>query len=81
MDQHDTMAPGASALHDVEANIPGLEALLVQARLEVRRQYAAEAVHRLKFRRQRVAAVLQRLMGEDVPEVEFADLVDELTVA
>jgi len=49
--------------------------------LEVRRQYAVEAAHRLKFRRQRVAALVQHLVGDDMPEVEFAYPVDELTVA
>lgn len=58
-----------------------LQALLAEARWEVRRQHAAEAVRRLIIRRHGVAVVVQRLVGDDVTDVEFVDLVDELTVA
>jgi hypothetical protein len=81
MHQEDTINPVATAHDDVEAAERELQALLAEARLEVRREYAAEAVRRLKIRRHCVAAVVQRLMSDDVADVEFADLVDELTVA
>ena len=81
MRQHDTIAPVATARQDVEASTRELEALLGEARWEVRRQHAAEAVRRLKIRRHGVAAVVQRLVGDDVTNVEFLDLVDELTLA
>ena len=80
MHQNDTI-PGATTHHDVQAKAGELQALLGEARLEVRRQYAAEAVRRLEIRRHCVAAVVQRLVGDDVTDVEFVDLVDELTVA
>lgn len=76
-----TIATVATAHDDLVANAGELQALLGEARLEVRRQYAADAVRRLEIRRHCVAVVLQRLVGEDVTDVEFADLVAELTVA
>jgi hypothetical protein len=81
MHQNDTIAPVATAQYAVVANARELQALLGEARLEVRRQYAADAVRRLEIRRHCVAVVLQRLVREDVTDVEFADLVAELTVA
>jgi hypothetical protein len=76
MNRNATIAPLVSA-YDVEVNAGELDALLAEARWEIRRQHAAEAVHRLKIRRHSVAAVVQRLVGD----VEFSDLVEELTVA
>jgi len=58
-----------------------LHALLAEARGEVGRQSAAEAVRRLNIRRHGVALVVQRVVGDHVTDVEFVDLVDELTVA
>ena len=81
MHQKGTIAPGSTARDDAEANDRELQVLLAEARLEVRREYAAEAVRRLEIRRHCVAAVVQRLVSDDVADVEFADLVDELTVA
>jgi len=81
MHQEDTSAPVGMANYDLEADDGELEVLLAEARLEVRREYAAEAVRRLEIRRHCVAAVVQRLVSDDVAAVEFADLVDELTVA
>ena len=81
MNQNDTIAPVATARHDVEATARELQALLGEARWEVRREHAAEAVRRLKIRRHCVAAVVQRLVADDVSDVEFVDLVDELTLA
>jgi len=81
MHQEDTIATVGMAHYDVEANDRALQALLAEARLEVRREYAAEAVRRLEIRRHCVAAVVQRLVSDDVAATEFGDLVDELTVA
>ena len=81
MQENEIIAPVARAHFDAEANERELQALLAEARLEVRREYAAEAVRRLEIRRHCVAAVVQRLVSDDVADVEFADLVDELTVA
>jgi hypothetical protein len=58
MHQNDTNAPLATAHQDVEANARELHALLAEARWEIRRQHAADAVHRLKNRRQYLAAVV-----------------------
>lgn len=55
------VAPPATAHHDVEANTSDRRALLAEARWEVRRQHAAEAVRRMKIRRQRGAAVADDL--------------------
>ena len=63
MHQEDTIAPVATADHDVEANARERHALLAQARWEIRRQHAAEAVRRLRTRRHGVAVVAQRLGG------------------
>ncbi len=52
------VAPLATAHHDVEANTRERRALLAEARWEVRRQHAAEAVRRMKLRR---AAVVEEL--------------------
>ena len=81
MHQNDTIAPVVTAHQDVQANARELHALLAEARWEVRREHAAEAVRRLKIRRHCVAAVVQRLVADDVSDVEFVDLVDELTLA
>jgi len=70
----------AVAHHDAEA-ARGLHAqMLGNPSLEVRRHYADEAVHHLKIRRQCVTAVLQRLIGDDMTDVECADLANELTM-
>ena len=63
MHQEDTIAPVATADHDVEANARKRLALLAEARWEIRRQHAAEAVRRLSDRRHGVAVVVQRLGG------------------
>jgi len=81
MHQEHTIGAVATADHDVEANDHELHALLAEARLEVRREFAVESVRRLEIRRHCVAAVVQRLVSDDVTSLEFADLVDELTVA
>jgi hypothetical protein len=60
MHQEDTIA---SAEHDVETNGRERHALLAEARWEIRRQHAAEAVRRLSSRRHGVAVVVQRLGG------------------
>jgi hypothetical protein len=70
-----------TAHQDVETNARESHALLAEARGEVGRQSAAEAVRRLNIRRHGVAVVVQRLVGDDVTDVEFFNLVDELTVA
>jgi len=81
MRQNNTIAPVPTAHQDVEAGARELHDLLAEARWEVRRQHSAEAVRRLEIRRHCVAVVVQRLVGDDVTDVEFVDLVDELTVA
>ena len=81
MRQNVTIAPVATAHQDVEANAGEFLALLAEARWEVRRQHAADAVRRLEIRRHCVAVVVQRLVGDNVTDVEFVDLVNELTVA
>ena len=81
MHHSEIIAPIATAHCEVEANDRELQALLAEARLEVRREYAAEAARRLEIRRHCVAAVVQRFVSDDVADAEFADLVDELTVA
>lgn len=81
MHQDDVIAHVATAHHDVAPNARELHALLAEARWEVRRQCAAEAVRRLEIRRHGVAEVVQRLVGDDVTNLEFVNLVDELTVA
>ena len=63
MHQEDTIAPAATADHDVEAKARERHALLAEARWEVRRQHAAEAVRRVRTRRHAVAVVAQRLGG------------------
>jgi len=62
MHQEDTIAPDATA-HGVEANARARHALLAEARWEIRRQHATEAVRRLRTRRHGVAVVAQRLGG------------------
>jgi hypothetical protein len=70
----------AVAHHDAEA-VRGLHAqMLGNPSLEVRRHYADGAVHHLKIRRQCVTAVLQRLIGDDMTDVECVDLANELTM-
>ena len=81
MHQNDSIAPVATTDQDVQANARELHALLAEACWEVRRQHAAEDVRRLKMRRHGVAAVVQRLVADDVSDVEFVDLVEQLTLA
>ena len=52
MPQNDTTVPLANAHHDAEVKARALHATLAEARWEARREHAAEAVHRLKARRQ-----------------------------
>jgi hypothetical protein len=80
MHQNDTIVPLDSA-RDADIEAGERQALLAEARWEIRREHAAEAVRRLSIRRHGVAAVLQRFVADDVSEVEFANLVEELTVA
>ena len=63
MHQEDTIAPVATADHDVEAKARERHALLAEARWEIRRQHAAEAVRRLRTRRHGVAVAVRRLGG------------------
>jgi hypothetical protein len=63
MHQEDTIAPDATTDHDVEANARERHARLAEARWEIRRQHATEAVRRLKTRRHGIAVVVQRLGG------------------
>jgi hypothetical protein len=63
MHQEDTIAPVATAGHDVEASARERHALLAEARWEIRRRHAAEAVRRLRTRRHGMAVVAQRLGG------------------
>jgi hypothetical protein len=63
MHQEDTIAHVAAADHDVEANARKRHALLAEARWEIRRQHAAEAVRRLRTHRDGLAVVVQRLGG------------------
>ena len=64
MHQEDTIAPVATADHEVEANARERHALLAEARWAIRRQHATDAVRRLKTRRQGVVPVVaQRLDG------------------
>ena len=51
MHHEDTIAPVRTAEHDVKANARERHALLAEARWEIRRQHAAEAVRRLRTRR------------------------------
>jgi hypothetical protein len=75
------IALDAADRHDVEA-ARGLHGqMLGDPSGEVRRHYADGAAHHLKIRRQCVTAVLQRLIGDDMTDVECADLADELTGA
>ena len=76
-----SIALDAAAHHHVDAARELHGQMLGEASLEVRRRDADEAVHHLKIRRQCVTAVLQRLIGDDMTDVECADLADELTVA
>jgi len=69
----------AVAHHDAEV-ARGLHAqMLENPSLELRQHYADEAVHHLKIRRQCVTATLQRLIGDDLTDLECADLAKELT--
>ena len=63
MHQEATIAPVATADHDLESNARERFALVAEARWEIRRQHAAEAVRRLRTRRHGVAVVVQRLGG------------------
>ena len=81
MHQEDTIANLATTDHDVEANARERHTRLADARWEIRRQHAAEAVCRVRTRRHGVAVVMQHPVGDDVSEVAFADVVEERTVA
>ena len=63
MHQEDTITPVATTEHDVEATARERHARLAEARWEIRRQHATEAVRRLSARRHGVAVVVQRLGG------------------
>jgi hypothetical protein len=63
MHQNDTIAIPVLADHDAKANARARHALLAEARWEIRRQHAAEAVRRLATHRHGVAVVVQRLGG------------------
>ena len=63
MHQKDTIAPVATAVHDVEANARERHAQLADARWEIRRQHAADAVRRLRARRHGVAVAVQHPGG------------------
>ena len=69
------------AHYDVEANREFHARTRQRPGLEVRRQCADEAAHHLRIRRHCATAVLQRLIGDDMTDVECADLADELIVA
>ena len=60
MHQEVTIALAATADHDVESDARQRHALLAEARWEIRRQHAAEAVRRLRARRHGVAMVESR---------------------
>ena len=69
----------AVAHHDAEV-ARGLHAQMRgNPSLELHQHYADEAAHHLKIRRQCVTAALQRLIGDDLTDVECADLAKELT--
>jgi hypothetical protein len=69
----------AVAHHDAEV-ARGLHVqMLENPSWELRQHYADEAVHHLKIRRQCVTTALQRLIGDDLTELECADLAKELT--
>ena len=74
------IALDAADRHDVKGAHGLHERMLGHPRLEVRRRYADEALHHLKIRRQCVTDVLQRLIGNDLTDVECADLADDLTM-
>jgi hypothetical protein len=74
------IALDAADRHDVKAARGLHTRMLGHPMPEVRRRYADEAVHRWKIRRQCVTVVLQRLIGDDLTDVECADLADELTM-
>ena len=61
MHQEDIIAPVAPAGHDVEDNARERHARLAEARWEIRRQHAAEAVRRLRTSRNAVAVAVQHL--------------------
>jgi len=63
MHHEDTIAPVGTADHHVKTNVREFHALQAEARWAVRRQDAAEAVHRLRIRRHGVAVVVQRPGG------------------
>jgi hypothetical protein len=65
MHQEDTIAPVATADHDVEANAPERHARLADARWKIRREHAAEAVRRLRTRRHGVAVAGSASVGDD----------------
>jgi hypothetical protein len=63
MHQEHTIAPVATADHDAKANARERHARLAEARWEIRRQHAAEAVRRVRTRRHGVAVAVQCLDG------------------
>ena len=63
MHQEDTIVPVATADHDVVANARQRHARLAEARWEIRRQHAAEAVRRLRTRRHGEAVAVQHPDG------------------
>jgi hypothetical protein len=63
MRQEDTIAPVVTADLDGVADARQRQARLAEARWEIRRQHAAEAVSRLRTRRHGLAVVAQRLGG------------------
>ena len=63
MHQEDTIAPVASADHEVEAKARERHARLAEARWEIRRQHAAEAVRRLRTGRHGVGVAVRGLGG------------------
>jgi len=63
MYQEETIPPVATADHDAEVSARECHTRLAEARWEIRRQHAAEAVRRLSSRRHGVAVAVQHLGG------------------
>lgn len=82
MNRDDAIASALDAVahHDAETARGLHTQMLGNPSSEVRRHYADEAAHHLKFRRRCVTSVLQRLIGDDLTDVECADLANELTM-
>ena len=81
MNRDDAIAAALDAVahHDAETNREFHARTRQHPASEVRRQCADEAAHHLKTRRRCVTAALQRLLGDDLTDVECADLANELT--